>query len=113
MFVRTDHNGGFTAGLLLYAVAATCRRGPGWTGTGQLARAGRHRIPQGLYRFGVGWFDAYQLVKVPVVIKAGCLTTVNLEKNDHGLFPTGKTADLLQTPDGRIVGWAANAVAVR
>ena len=64
-------------------------------------------LPPGQYTVK-GWSDAYQLVKVPVVIKAGCRTTVNLEKNDHGLFPSGKTADLVQTPDGRIVGWMAS-----
>ena len=40
-------------------------------------------LPPGHYEV-VAWGDAYQqLVKVPVEIKAGCLTTVNLEKDTH------------------------------
>jgi hypothetical protein len=61
-------------------------------------------LPPGHY-IVEGWSDAYKLVKVPVLIEAGSLTTVNLEKDDHGLFPGGIAADLVHTPDGRIVGW--------
>ena len=69
-------------------------------------------LPPGQYTV-VGWSDAYQRVKVPVVIQAGCLTTVNLEKDAHMLFQNAKPADLVHTPDGRIVGWAANVATTR
>jgi hypothetical protein len=68
-------------------------------------------LPPGQYEV-VGWTDAYQLVKVPVLIKAGCLTTVNLEKDAHQLFQNAKQDDLVRTADGRIVGWSANVTAM-
>jgi len=64
-------------------------------------------LPAGQYTVQ-GWSDAYRLVKVPVAIKTGCLTTVNLEKDDHGFFRGGNASDLVQTPDGRIVGWSSS-----
>ena len=67
-------------------------------------------LPPGQYAV-VGWSDAYQLVKVPVRIEAGRLTTVNLEKNDHQLFQKAKADELVYTADGRIVGWSASVTA--
>jgi hypothetical protein len=69
-------------------------------------------FPPGHYEV-VGWTDAYQLVKVPVLIQAGYLTTVNLEKDAHKLFQNAKQDDLVRTTDGRIVGWSANVAAAR
>ena len=64
-------------------------------------------LPPGDYEV-VAWGDAFQQrVKVPVEIKAGCLTTVNLEKDSHRLFQDAKQDDLVRTPDGGIVGWVA------
>lgn len=67
-------------------------------------------LPPGQYSV-VGWSDGYQLVKVPVVIQAGRLTKVNLEKNNHQLFQKANQDDLVHTPDGRTVGWSANVTA--
>jgi len=65
-------------------------------------------LPPGHYEV-IGWGDIKQLVKVPVVIKEGCLTTVNLEKDGRQIFKSAKQDDLVHTPDGGIiVGWAAN-----
>ena len=64
-------------------------------------------LPPGHYEV-VAWGDGFQQrVKVPVEIKAGCLTTVNLEKDSHRLFQDAKQDDLVRTPDGGIVGWVA------
>lgn len=55
----------------------------------------------------VGWSDTDQLVKVPVVIRAGQLTTVNLEADADSLFEKARPSELVHTPDGKIVGWSA------
>ena len=60
-----------------------------------------------------GWSDAYYLAKVPVEIKAGCLTIVNLEKDSHELFQSANQNNLVHTPEGRTVGWAANVAVAR
>ena len=64
-------------------------------------------LPPGQYTV-VGWSDDYQLVKVPVLIKAGSLTTVNLERKNHEISPSDKSAELVYAPDGRIVGWTTS-----
>ena len=65
-------------------------------------------LPPGDYNIKA-WTDADQLVMVPIVIKAGCLTIVNLEKKDRQLFQGAHSDDLVHAPDGRIVGWADKA----
>ena len=67
-------------------------------------------LPPGHY-FVKGWTGANQLAKVPVEIKAGCLTLVNLENNNHELFQKANQDDLVHAPDGRIVGWMASTSA--
>ena len=63
-------------------------------------------LPPGQYVVK-GWTGSSQLAKVPVEIKAGCLTIVNLEKDSHQLFNSATQNDLVHTPDGMIVGWVA------
>ena len=68
-------------------------------------------LPPGHYEV-VAWGDGFQkMVKVPVEIKTGCLTIVNLEIDNHELFQNAKPDDLVHASDGRIVGWAATASA--
>ncbi len=55
-----------------------------------------------------GWTDEYQLLKVPVVIRAGRATIVNLEANGNNLFSGAKGDDVVRAPDGRIIGWSTN-----
>lgn len=66
-------------------------------------------LPPGEYAV-VGWSDTDQLVKVPVVIRPGQLTTVNLEADADSLFLHAQPSELVHTPDGRIVGWSAGLV---
>jgi hypothetical protein len=63
-------------------------------------------LPPGSYSV-VGWADGYELVKVPVIIKAGLLTQVNLETHGEAAFPGARTNDMVRMEDGRIVGWPA------
>ncbi len=65
-------------------------------------------LPAGTYHV-VAWAKGYDLVRVPVVIEAGRLTTVNLEDGVPKPAPSGKAGDLVRMPDGRIVGWSASA----
>jgi hypothetical protein len=64
-------------------------------------------LPPGSYSV-VGWADGYELVKVPVIIKTGLLTEVNLEAHGKAAFPGASTNDMVRMEDGRIVGWPAN-----
>lgn len=64
-------------------------------------------LPPGSYSV-VGWADGYELVKVPVIIKAGLLTEVNLETHGKATFSGASTNDMVRMEDGRIVGWPAN-----
>ena len=66
-------------------------------------------LPPGEYAV-VGWSDTDQLVKVPVVIRAGQLTTVNLQADADSLFPKAQPSELVHTPDGKVVGWSAGLV---
>ncbi|HVM60961.1 MAG TPA: hypothetical protein VMV72_08845 [Verrucomicrobiae bacterium] len=70
-------------------------------------------LPAGRYDV-VAWADGYELVKVPVVIRTGQLTEVNLEA-DRKPDVTATTEDsVVRMDDGRIVGWSATgAVAPR
>ena len=61
-------------------------------------------LPAGHYTIQ-GWGDGYALYKVPVVIQAGRVTTVNLEANANQLFQGAKASDLVRTSDSIIVGW--------
>jgi len=63
-------------------------------------------LPAGNYTIQ-GWGDGYALYKVPVVIQAGRVTTVNLEANTHQLFQGAKASDMVRAYDGIIVGWEA------
>ncbi|MGD1019042.1 MAG: hypothetical protein ABSA12_06955 [Verrucomicrobiia bacterium] len=63
-------------------------------------------LPAGAYNV-VAWADGYELVKVPVVIKAGQLTEVNLEANRKPSIPATAEADVVRMYDGRVVGWSA------
>jgi hypothetical protein len=64
-------------------------------------------LPEGTYTIQ-GWTDGYQLLKVPVVIKAGRATIVNMEAAGNNRFPGAKDSDIVRAPDGRIIGWSAN-----
>ncbi|MGD1018525.1 MAG: hypothetical protein ABSA12_04320 [Verrucomicrobiia bacterium] len=64
-------------------------------------------LPEGRYMIE-GWTDGYQLLKVPVVIKAGRATIVNLEATRNNLFPAARGNDVVRAPDGQIIGWSAN-----
>ena len=61
----------------------------------------------------VAWADGYELVKVPVVIRPGRVTVVNLETDKNKRFPDAQADDMVRMADGRMVGWSANAVANR
>ncbi len=64
-------------------------------------------LPEGRYTIE-GWADGYQLLKVPVVIRAGRVTTVNLEANKRNLFLGARDNDVVRAPDGHIIGWSAH-----
>jgi hypothetical protein len=64
-------------------------------------------LPEGRYTIE-GWTDGYQLLKVPVVIKVGRVTTVNLEANKRNLFLGASAHDVVRAPDGHIIGWSAH-----
>jgi hypothetical protein len=49
------------------------------------------------------WSDNDGLVTVPVIIKRGQFTTVNLEQGRHAGYVDGARA--VKTPSGQIVGW--------
>lgn len=55
------------------------------------------------------WADGLILVRVPVVIQPGRLTTVNLETGNKSLGDKAKPEELVRLPDGRVVGWSATA----
>jgi hypothetical protein len=61
----------------------------------------------------VAWADGYELVRVPVVIKAGQLTEVNLETNRNSPIPATAEGDVVRMDDGRIVGWSAAVAGTR
>ncbi len=63
-------------------------------------------LPAGTYNV-VAWADGYELVEVPVVIKAGQLTEVNLEANRKPSITATAEGDVVRMNDGRIVGWSA------
>ena len=63
-------------------------------------------LPAGAYNV-VAWADGYELVRVPVVIKAGQLTEVNLEANRKPSIAATTEGDVVRMDDGRIVGWSA------
>ncbi len=64
-------------------------------------------LPAGSYNI-MGWADGYELVKVPVVIKSGLLTEVNLEAHNKLTLLGAKQGDIVRMADGRVVGWSAN-----
>jgi murein DD-endopeptidase MepM/ murein hydrolase activator NlpD len=69
-------------------------------------------LPAGTYDV-VAWADGYELVRVPVVIKAGQLTEVNLETNRNSPIPATAEGDVVRMDDGRIVGWSAAVAGTR
>ena len=70
------------------------------------------RLAPGSYSI-VAWADGYELVKVPVVIRPGRVTVVNLEAGKEKRFPEAMADEMVRMADGRIVGWSANAEANR
>lgn len=64
-------------------------------------------LPPGSYSV-IAWADGYELVKVPVIIRAGLLTEVNLETQGQAAFPGARTNEMVRMEDGRIVGWPAD-----
>lgn len=55
-----------------------------------------------------GWGDGQELFNVPVLIKPGRLTVVNLDANPGQLFQGAPTSAVVRIPDGRIIGWSAS-----
>lgn len=66
------------------------------------------KLPAGRYTVRA-WEEGNVLLTVPVVIRAGLTTTVNLEPRSNALFRGARTSDLVQAPDGLIIGWLADA----
>ena len=67
------------------------------------------RLPAGIYSV-VAEDDDYGRITIPVLIGGGETTTVHL---DGGRLPpdgTGNAVDTVRLPNGRIVGWKANAM---
>ena len=60
-----------------------------------------------------GWADRFELVKVPVEIEAGHVTVVNLEACKNRRFAGAKSDELVRTPNGLVIGWAARLTANR
>src|SRR5208282_2288180 len=56
-------------------------------------------LPPGDYTVR-GWADRFELVKVPVEVKAGRVTVVNLETGQNGRFAGAKSDELVHMPDG-------------
>lgn len=69
-------------------------------------------LPAAIYNV-VAWADGYELVKVPVVIKAGQLTEVNLEADRKPSIPATVAGDVVRMDNGRIVGWSATGAVTR
>jgi hypothetical protein len=62
-------------------------------------------LPAGNYSIqGLG--DGNERWRVPVVIKAGRVTIVNLESNNRHIHGADDK-DVVRGPDGRIIGWLA------
>jgi hypothetical protein len=63
-------------------------------------------LPPGNYTVR-GWADGFDLVRVPVQIKAGRLTVVNLQAGHNERFAGARSDELVRMSDGRIIGWSA------
>lgn len=63
-------------------------------------------LPTGNYKI-VGRADGYGRITVPVVIKGGMLTEVNLEGWPRKKTPVTDEAEVVRLPNGYVVGWRA------